>query len=86
MELRRQLLVSYSKLREILEQSAVLADKEVLKRLAKLLVGDVGVRVGEGDLVIGIEVGSRELDVLRSASDMHGKLTFMISNSRLSSS
>lgn len=54
-----------AQLGQVLEESAVLGDQEVLERAAKLLVGNVGVGVGQLDvLVLVVEVGTRELDIL----------------------
>jgi hypothetical protein len=60
-----ELLVRDAQLGQVLEESAVLGDQEVLERAAKLLVGNVRVGVGQLDvLVLVVEVGTRELDIL----------------------
>jgi uncharacterized protein (DUF111 family) len=64
--LGREVLKRHAELGEILEKATVLGYQEVFERFAELLVRDVGVGIGQTQLVIPVvlKVGSRELHKL----------------------
>jgi hypothetical protein len=92
--LGREVLKRHAELGEVLEKSTVLGYQEVFERFAELLVRDVGVGIGQTQLVVSVvlKVGSRKLDKLNAVKRRPRgltpgvELTFIISSSRLISS